>query len=688
MERETFADEEAAAQMNAHFVNIKVDREERPDIDHVYMEAVQLMTRKGGWPLHCVALPDGRPVWGGTYFPKAQWLAGLAALTEVWASDPERVIEYAGQLARAVQTLGQPSPIAPPVPDFDPTLGSSDAVEEHVHTLWEAWQQEWDPIHGGRMGSPKFPLPCQLDFLLSWTDGRSALADAGRQHALQTLRGIERGGIHDHVGGGFARYSVDERWHVPHFEKMLYDNAQLLVTMAEAWAQTGDPALHRAALRCAHWIMTDLDHPSGGFQSAMDADSDGAEGTYYVWRAEDLQRALPNEAERTLIERVFGIGGKSLWEDGKHVIQRVEDLPDPTKDPAPPPSTSTSTPTIHPNQAPATSDNPSTAWADLDAVLGRMAAWRDDPASGRTRPALDDKVITAWTALAVTGLVKAGRIMGQTPWIDRASKAGSWLCHGARLPHAPERLCRTLGNDHEGFAEDYAFTIEALIELHQTTMDVTWRHEARALMATAIDRFMDLDGGGVGGFWFTPNNGEALFARYQGTDDGVMPSANAVMAHNLWRLGWGCDIPAWRNMALALTRHHLLNTTHLSQAGRWARAWRDMSPTYATLGLAAPNQDAARDALQTWWKEGRAMEGVWVEAVWPGATDIPGWMDGKEATSTGEVRWFVCVEGSCGLPCASPAEAMAQWAALCGGDRRRASQPDSTHASDSTHPAP
>ena len=289
MEHETFEDVEAAAFMNEHFVCVKVDREERPDVDQVYMDAVQLMTQRGGWPLNCVAMPDGRPIWGGTYFPRAQWLKALEGLVAVWQDEPETARGYADRLSQAVQALHEA-----PLVKAD---GETSEVDKTIERLMRQWQASWDPNHGGQLGAPKFPLPAQASLLLRWSQQPGApLTKEARSHALRTLEGIEQGGIHDHVGGGFARYSVDGAWHVPHFEKMLYDNGQMLAALADAHEVEARATWVRAMEGTVDWILREMDSASGGFHSAMDADSDGSEGAYYVWRDEDLVEALPERA--------------------------------------------------------------------------------------------------------------------------------------------------------------------------------------------------------------------------------------------------------------------------------------------------------------------------------------------------------------------------------------------------------
>ena len=319
MEHETFEDSAAAAFMNEHFVSIKVDREERPDVDGVYMTAVQLMTQRGGWPLNAICLPDGRPIYGGTYFPRERWLQALSSILKTRAEKPERVLEYAEQLTAGVQ---QAELVDVPPLEGAKAWGTPDAYGPADALLLDdgidRWRQLWDTRWGGNDRAPKFPIPTNLDFLLHYGTVRGD--QAALDHALNTLLHMERGGIHDHIGGGFARYSVDEKWHIPHFEKMLYDNAQLAGTFARAWQALPEaPASERAALQQAalgivDFVQREWSHASGGFYSALDADSDGVEGKYYVWTAEEL-RAVLTEEEYRLCEQAYAVDGKSAWDE-------------------------------------------------------------------------------------------------------------------------------------------------------------------------------------------------------------------------------------------------------------------------------------------------------------------------------------------------------------------------------------
>ena len=528
MEHETFEDSAAAAFMNEHFINIKVDREERPDVDGVYMTAVQLMTKRGGWPLNAVCMPDGRPVYGGTYFPRERWVQALQSVLITRNQNPERVEEYAAQLAAGVQccrvgchSTPRRAPKAWGTPD---AFGPADAqlLDDGI----AQWKNNWDPKWGGNDRAPKFPIPTNLDFLLHYgtvREDRQAL-----DHVLNTLIKMERGGIHDHIGGGFARYSVDEKWHVPHFEKMLYDNAQLAGTYARAYQALADAepdqreALKRAALGIVTFVQSEWSHESGGFLSALDADSEGVEGKFYAWTAAELQ-AILSPTEYDLVQTVYAIDAGSKWTEeipDANVLMRWKS-----------------------DEALAAKLDLSTAdlRTQLEAAHLKLLKVRDK----RVPPGLDDKVLTAWTALMASGLVSTGVVFDRPRDIQRARIALDFILDtqrdkDGRLFHV---FHEKTGPRIDGFLDDYGCVITACLDLYQATFDVKYANAAHELANQAIEDFYDAP---AGTFWFTRGSGESLFARKQENDDNVIPSANAQMARSLFLLSALFEERDWR----------------------------------------------------------------------------------------------------------------------------------------------
>ena len=532
MEHETFEDSAAAAFMNEHFVNIKVDREERPDVDGVYMTAVQLMTQRGGWPLNAVCLPDGRPVYGGTYFPRERWLQALGSILKTREAKPERVLEYAEQLTAGVQ---QAELVEVPPLEGAKAWGSPDAFSPADALLLDdgidQWRQLWDARWGGNDRAPKFPLPTNLDFLLHYGTVRGD--QAALDHALNTLLHMESGGIHDHIGGGFARYSVDEKWHVPHFEKMLYDNAQLASTFARAWqalpeASTSDrAALKRAALGIVDFVQREWSHDAGGFYSALDADSEGVEGKYYVWTAQDLRAAL-TEAEFRVMTEVYAVDGKSAWgeyESDASANVLMKWAPDA-------------------ELAEALGLDEGELNRQLEGIRAKLRRVRSE----RIAPGLDDKILTAWTSMMASGLTATGSVFDRPQDIDRARKALDFILHtqrgdDGRLHHVYHE---STGPRIDGMLDDYGSTIAACLELYQATFETRYALAAAELTELAVADFYDES---LGTFWFQRTGGEALFARKQENDDSVTPSANAQMARNLFQLSYLFNRSDWRVMS-------------------------------------------------------------------------------------------------------------------------------------------
>ncbi len=488
MAHESFEDPDVAAVMNRLFVNIKVDREERPDLDQIYQTAHQMLTRRsGGWPLTLFLAPDGTPFFGGTYFPKQPryGLPGFADLcrraAEVFDNRREDLEAQNAELRRGL--AGTLPAAVEDVAGFDPSP---------LATAGQLLARSFDHDHGGFGGAPKFPHPTDLAFLLGRSD------PAMRRMALTTLTRMSEGGIYDQIGGGFCRYSVDERWEIPHFEKMLYDNGPLLALSADAWAQSGDPLYARVAEETAAWVMREMRSPEGGYCSSLDADSEGEEGKYYVWDRSELQQLLTPQ-ESALAQRHWGFDGPPNFE-GRHWHARVAGEI-------------------------ASEEIPLLASARLKLFAAREK---------RIRPGRDDKVLTSWNALMIEGMAHAARVFGRPAWLVSAQRAMD--CIRRTMWHEGRLLATAKdGRAHlDAYLDDHAFLLAALLELMQAEFrseDLTFAIE---LADTLLHRFEDRE---AGGFFFTAHDHEVLIHRPKTGHDNATPAGNGVAAFALQRLG-------------------------------------------------------------------------------------------------------------------------------------------------------
>jgi uncharacterized protein YyaL (SSP411 family) len=492
MEHECFEDEEVATLMNKFFVCIKVDREERPDVDQVYMTAVQLMTQKGGWPLNCFTIPDGRPIYGGTYFPKEQWMHVLRSLNHTYENDPEKVLEYATQLTEGVKN-SELIEAAKPISAFP---------EGKLEELVRRWQARMDQVEGGPTHAPKFPLPNNYKYLLH--HGHVYQNEAVLKHVALTLHKMALGGIYDQIGGGFSRYSVDMLWKVPHFEKMLYDNGQLLELYAHAYRFDPNPEYKRVLTSTLNWLEREMTSEEGGLFAAQDADSEGEEGKYYVWNLEEIKAVLGDERASWFWE-LYNPQNKGYWEHNNWILLRDETFEAFLK-----------RHTSH------TENDIQTAIDDLFAERKRRIA-----------PGTDTKCLTAWNAMTITGLCAAYRATEDESFKLMALKIGRWI-----LSHqltAEGKLWHSHQNGRafiDGFLDDYAFVIEAFIELYQLTADENWLEKALQLEKTTALSFYDQKSGM---YFFSPENSE-LITRKMELGDNVIPSTNSVMGHDLLNL--------------------------------------------------------------------------------------------------------------------------------------------------------
>ncbi len=497
MAHESFEDPGTAALMNQRYVSIKVDREERPDIDAVYMEATQALTGRGGWPMTVFLDHEGRAFLAGTYFPPVAH-GGMPSFTDVlrgvdrtWREDRARIDGAAEQIHEELSRRG-------------PTHAGrgADPSLPDVTAAVDALAAEFDPVRGGFGGAPKFPPSMVLEFLLradALTRSGGAPDDRALVMATATLQAMARGGMYDQLAGGFARYSVDADWVVPHFEKMLYDNALLLRVYLHWWRATGDPLARRVVTETAQFLLTDLRTSEGGFASALDADSEGREGACYVWTRRQLVDVLGPQ-DGAWVADLCGVTPGGTFERGASVLQLRVDPADPQR------------------------------WSTARAAL--LGARRL-----REQPARDDKVVAAWNGLAIAALAEAGALLDEPDWIAAAVGCAELLVGSHWVP-ASGRLSRiSLGGrvsgDAAGVLEDYADLAEGLLALYQVTGDTRWFTPARQLLDVVLERFAD----GDGGFFDTASDAPRLVRRPRDPSDGVTPSGASAAAHALLTLG-------------------------------------------------------------------------------------------------------------------------------------------------------
>ncbi len=606
MERESFENETVAAVMNTHFVSVKVDREERPDIDQIYMLAVQLMTNAGGWPLNCICLPDGRPIYGGTYFRPDDWQQILLQLVDMWHNKPEVAFDYAERLTSGIERAER-LPIAP-LPDR--------YTEDHIADIAAPWVKQFDRRNGGYTRAPKFPLPNNWIFMLRY--GVLANQPDVVSHVHFTLHKMAAGGIYDHVGGGFARYAVDHKWHIPHFEKMLYDNAQLVSLYAEAWQQRPTPLYKQVVAETLTWVARELTSPEGGFYCALDADSEGVEGKFYTFQYEELTRVLGEDAAWFI--DYYQVTPSGNWAEEKtNVLHFTVD-------------------------ADAESVGADTAAALTDDRLGkakqRLLAYREK----RVRPGLDDKMLTAWNAMMLKGYVDAYRVWGDASYLETAIRNGTFIRQNLYAGSGGlKRQYDRHGHEIDGFLDDYAFCVEAFIALYEATFDEQWLYEARRLADYAIAHFYDEE---TGMFFYTSVTSEALIARKHEIMDNVIPSSNSAFVRQLFRLGTlfeQADYTDKASQALANVSEQI--KAYGSAYSNWAvQLLEEVYGSYE-LVLTGPGHHTLRTAI-----DGRYLPNKVLAGGEQGT--LPILVDRISA----QTRAFVCKDRTCSAPVATADE--------------------------------
>jgi uncharacterized protein YyaL (SSP411 family) len=555
MAHESFEDPRVAALMNEEFVCVKVDREERPDVDALYMEAVQGMTGHGGWPLNVFLTPEQVPFYGGTYFPPEprhglpSWSQVLQAIAETWRENAAE-IRAGGERVRAQLAGG--ARLEPSSEPFDP--GALDTATTRL-------LESFDAVHGGFGGAPKFPQTPALEFLLRHGEHEASLA---------TLRAMAAGGIHDQLGGGFHRYSVDAAWTVPHFEKMLYDNALLARAYLHGYRLSEDEELARVCRATLDWALREMRGPEGGFYSALDADSEGVEGRYYVWTVGELEDVLGADADAAT--RWLGVSEAGNFVDTHHPEPGLNVLTD---------------------------RSPPAARPDAE-TRERIRARLLEARGTRTRPGLDDKRLTSWNALMIAALADAGAVLGGEDgrrYLAAAERCAEFVLR--ELRDGEGRLLRTYSEGRArigGYLEDHAFLLEALVVLFEATCAERWLTEARALADQTIERFADPE---RGGFFSTAADGEALIARRKDLEDSPIPSGASSAAMGLLRLAQLTGEESYGRHALGVLRLlHEIAPRHPAAFGHLLQALQlHLSPAVG-LACAVPAARSASDAAQ------------------------------------------------------------------------------------------
>ena len=601
MERESFENPEIAAIMNRHFVSVKVDREERPDVDQIYMQAVQSLTGHGGWPMTVFLTPDGEPFYGGTYYPPVEghglpaFPRLLQALAEAWANRRGEVVASAQKIGEA---LGQSERLR---------ASTGLLTDEILFGAFQALSAQFDETEGGLGGAPKFPQPMIWEFVLRfWKRSKNP---RGRQMVHTTLTMMARGGMYDQVGGGFHRYSVDPHWLVPHFEKMLYDNAQLASLYLSGWLAFGDPECRRVSEETLDYLLREMADPAGGFYSATDADSEGHEGKFFVWSPEELREVLgPDDAEYAA--RYWSVDRGPNFE-GKSILY-VGGEPDPER---------------------------------IAPIRARLYAARER----RVHPGRDDKVLAAWNGLACRAFAEAGRALGRADYVAAAAKNAEFVLTAMR---SGGRLLRTWKAGRaklKGYLEDYAMVAAALVALYEATLDRRWLDEARGLAEELLRLFWDEK---LEGFYDTGVDHERLIVRPRNLFDNAVPCGSSVAIETLFRLAILTGESRYESAALKALRPMAdLMTRYASGFGRFLCALDfHLGPGVEIALVSPPGGDGlAPLAAEVFGRylPNRVVAGM-VAGDPKGAEGIP-LLQNRKAVG-GEATAYVCRNYACELP--------------------------------------
>jgi uncharacterized protein YyaL (SSP411 family) len=608
MERESFEDSAVAAYMNENFVNIKVDREERPDVDHIYMDAVQAMTGSGGWPLNAFLLSDGRPFYGGTYFPprrafnRASWQEVLTAVANAYRDKKEDLTKQAETLTEHLQTSNR-------------IAGSR--FNFNIDTIYQAYEQVMktaDTEWGGFGNAPKFPQTLTISFLLRFAHLTGN--EHAKNQALLSLDKMIYGGIYDQFGGGFARYSTDREWLAPHFEKMLYDNALLMMVLSEALQLTGNKIYRDAIAQTIEFLQREMLHPDGGFYSALDADSEGVEGKFYVWEYDEVIQLLGDDAD--IFTAFFDIKPGGNWEE-KSIPRILKSAADLAKEKG-------------------------MTGSELEAVIQRGKSRLMDERSKRIRPGLDDKILLGWNALLSKALCQAYAATGEEEWLELAGKNLRFLLQS--FDAGEKGLFHTWKGGVAkipAFLDDYSYVIAALLEYSKVSFDYQWLEKAKQLSVFVADRFSDEEGIF---FYYTPDFQTDILVRKKELYDGATPSGNSFMARNLYEISFLLDEPDWRERSEQMTASMgELAGKYPTSFGAWLSLLMEMTTGTNEVAVVGPDAEiSGREMLITYLPQTILM-------VSESGNDRFPLLRGKKIS--GKTLFFLCKNYECQAPVSS-----------------------------------
>ena len=626
MEEECFEDEEVAKHMNQHFVSIKVDREERPDIDQIYMEAVQSMGVQGGWPLNVFLTPDQKPFYGGTYFPKENWIQLLGNVAQAYQDQRGELTKSAEQF---MDTLARPDTERYSINSPDASFHSETALRE-LPEIYQAFAQNFDTTQGGMDKAPKFPMPSQWLFLMRYCaineEEESDQRESAEQQLGLTMDHMANGGLYDQIGGGFARYSVDAEWFVPHFEKMLYDNAQLLSVYSEAHALTQEVLYRRVVFETYHFVKRELTSPEGGFYSALDADTEGVEGKFYTWTYNELKEALGDEAD--LVMDYYGVTQMGNWENDLNILHKKES-----------------------NDAFARRYDLN--MVALDSLIAEQKIRLREIRDQRTRPGLDDKIIASWNGLMLKGLADAYAITRIEGIRDLAQQNAHFLVGKLMYQHGDTTALYRIYQHGEarinGYLDDYAFVIDGLLALYQVTFDEQWLNPAQQLTDYVLQHFWDESEG----FFYYTDDASSLIVRKKELFDNVIPSSNSAMARNLYKLGLLIDRTDYRERAEAMLAKMIpLIKADPSYLSNWACLYTELITPTAEIAIVGPDCYDTMLELNQQYYPNKLLVGTEKHS------DLPLLQNRDDKGE--DVTIYVCYDKACQLPVHTAHEAWEQ----------------------------